>query len=63
MDQIVTRIYELIKETDDLIEFEQQLRLYMYDTFASLVGEGVQPNRQSHQRKQAVGAMVGGKTG
>src|SRR5699024_4409900 len=39
MECIVTRIYELLKETNNLIEFEEQLQLLMYDTFANLVGE------------------------
>ena len=39
MERIITRIYELLKETNNLIEFEEQLQLLMYDTFADLVGE------------------------
>jgi len=39
MELIITRIYELLKETNNLIEFEEQLQLLMYDTFADLVGE------------------------
>ena len=39
MERIITRIYELLKETNSLIEFEEQVQLLMYDTFASLVGE------------------------
>ena len=39
MERIISRIYDLLKETESLIEFEEQLQLYMYDTFASLVGK------------------------
>ncbi|MFA8439222.1 UPF0236 family transposase-like protein, partial [Pueribacillus sp. YX66] len=39
MERIITRIYELLKETTNLIEFEEQLQLLMYDTFTDLVGE------------------------
>lgn len=39
MDKIITRIYELIKETNNLIAFEEQLQILMYETFASLVGD------------------------
>ena len=39
MERIISRIYEILKETDNLIEFEEQVQLLMYDTFASLVGE------------------------
>src|SRR5690625_853998 len=39
MEQIISRIYELLKETNNLIEFEEQIQLLMYDTFANLVGE------------------------
>lgn len=54
MEQIVSRIYELIKETDNLIEFEEQLRLFMYDTFASLVGDAFsQINRVIKENKQS----------
>lgn len=39
MEKIITKIHELIKETESLIEFEEQLQLVMYDTFSDLVGE------------------------
>ena len=39
MEHIISRIYELLKETNNLIEFEEQVQLLMYDTFADLVGE------------------------
>lgn len=37
MERIITKIYDLLKDTDSLIEFEEQLQLYMYETCASLV--------------------------
>ena len=39
MERIITRIYEILKETNNLIEFEEQVQLLMYDTFSNLVGE------------------------
>ncbi len=39
MECIITRIYELLKETNNLIEFEEQLQILMHDTFTDLVGE------------------------
>jgi len=39
MERIITRIYEILKETNNLFEFEEQVQLLMYDTFSSLVGE------------------------
>ena len=39
MEHIISRIYELIKETKSLIEFEEQLQLLMHSTFAELVGD------------------------
>jgi|GEM_PF-6702497 len=39
MDFIISRIYDLLKETSSLIEFEEQVQILMYDTFATLVGE------------------------
>ena len=38
MEKIISRIYELIKETDNLIEFEERLHLYMDDLAAELLG-------------------------
>src|SRR5699024_5688728 len=39
VEHIISRIYELIKETKSLIEFEEQLQLLMHSTFAELVGD------------------------
>ena len=54
MEKIISRIYELIKETDNLIEFEERLHLYMDDLAAELLGEvftrigqAIKENKQS----------------
>jgi len=39
MEHIIAKIHNLIKDTDDLIAFEEQVKILMYDTFADLVGE------------------------
>src|SRR5699024_2921014 len=59
MERIISRIYELLKETDNLIEFEELLQLYMYDTFASLVGDVFsQLNKVIKERKRMKGWKV-----
>lgn len=39
MDLIVARIYKILKETGNLIEFEKQIQLLMHETFTKLVGD------------------------
>lgn len=39
MNTIITKIHNLIKNTDDLIAFEEQVKILMHETFADLVGE------------------------
>src|SRR5699024_4572189 len=39
MEKIITKIHNLIKDTDDLITFEEQVKILMYETFADLIGE------------------------
>ncbi|WP_081981879.1 UPF0236 family transposase-like protein [Pisciglobus halotolerans] len=39
MDKIITKLYEIIKESSDLIRTEELIQLYMYDLFAELVGD------------------------
>src|SRR5690625_348783 len=54
MERIITRIYEILKETNNLIEFEEQVQLLMYDTFSSLVGEVFSKlNKVIKEQKQA----------
>src|SRR5699024_4763254 len=38
MERIISKIYELLKDTNNIIEFEEQVQLLMYNTFADLVG-------------------------
>ena len=54
MDKIISRIYEILKETNNLIEFEEQIQLLMHDTFVTLVGEVFsQVNQVVKVQKQA----------
>jgi len=54
MERIITRIYDLLKETDNLIEFEEQLQIYMYDLIASLVEDVLSNvNQVVKEQKQA----------
>src|SRR5690625_1486533 len=54
MERIISRIYELLKETNNLIEFEEQVQLLMHDTFADLVGEVFsRMNQVIKEQKQA----------
>lgn len=48
MENIIARVYELIKETHSLIEFEEQVQLFMHDTFSTVVGDVL---TESNQRK------------
>src|SRR5690625_1899021 len=59
MESIISRIYELLKETDSLIEFEEQLNLYIQDLVSSLVGDVLSHvNRVVKEEKQAKGWKV-----
>src|SRR5690625_2949931 len=54
MDYIISRIHKLLKETNSLIEFEEQVELLMHDTFSTLVGEVFcERNKVSKSEKQA----------
>lgn len=39
MNNIVTELYQLIHQTDNLIDFEESVRLLMYETFSSTLGD------------------------
>jgi len=39
MEFIISKLYQLIQQTGNLIDFEESVRLFMYDVFASQVGE------------------------
>lgn len=59
MEFIISRIYKLLKETDNLIEFEEQIQLLMYETFTSLVGDVFnQLNKVIKEQKQVDGWTV-----
>ena len=54
MENIITRIYELLKETENLIEFEEQVQLLMYETFSNLIGEVFSSINQVIKEKKQV---------
>lgn len=39
MGTIISKLYELIHQTGNLIELEESVRLLMYEVFASQMGE------------------------
>src|SRR5699024_9930828 len=39
MEHIITKIHNLIKDTKELISYEEQVKVLMYETFADLVSE------------------------
>src|SRR5690606_30359882 len=39
MNTIISKIYTLIHQTDNLIDFEESVRILMYDVFASMLGD------------------------
>lgn len=60
MEFIIARIYNLLKDTENLIEFEEQIQLLMHETFATLVGDVFsQLNQVVKEQKQSEGWMVG----
>src|SRR5690625_3403095 len=59
MEQIIPKIYKLLKETDHLIEFEEKLHLLMQELFTSLVGDVFTSlNQVIKEQKQAEGWKV-----
>jgi len=59
MTNIISEIQKIIHQTSDLIDFEERIRLLMYDTFACLVGDVfTSMNRVIVKRKQAEGWTV-----
>ena len=59
MEQIIPKIYKLLKETDHLIEFEEKLHLLMHELFTSLVGDVFTSlNQVIKEQKQAEGWKV-----
>lgn len=39
MEIIISNLYKLIHQTDNIIEFEERIRLFMYDVFAAQLGD------------------------
>jgi len=39
MEKIISKLYTLIKGTDNLIDWKEQVRLFMYEVFSSVAGE------------------------
>lgn len=59
MKNIISEIYRLIKDTDNVIEMEESLRLFMYEMFASQLGEVFsQLDQVIKQKKQVLGWKV-----
>jgi len=59
MDTIITKVNEIIHQTDNLIDFEENVRLFMYEVFASVVGDiFTRMNRVIVKKKQAEGWTV-----
>lgn len=59
MDRIISNLYEIIKESSDLIATEESIQLYMYEVFAELVGDiFTHLNQTIKEQKQQVGWKV-----
>lgn len=59
MDRIITKLYEIIKESSDLIATEESIQLYMYEVFTELVGDiFTHMNQVIKEKKQGEGWKV-----
>lgn len=59
METIISKLYTLIHQTDNLIDFEESVRVYMYEVFASLLGDiFTKMNTVIVKEKQAEGWTV-----
>ena len=59
MDRIISNLYEIIKESSDLIATEESIQLYMYEVFAELEGDiFTHLNQTIKEQKQQVGWKV-----
>ena len=59
MKTIISELEKIIHQTKDLIDFEEQVRLLMYDTFARMVGDVfTSMNRVIVKQKQSEGWTV-----
>ena len=59
MEKIISKIYELIKNTENLIDLEERIQWFMYDVFSRLLGEVFTKIDQAIvKKKQAEGWTV-----
>lgn len=59
MNTIISKLYRLIHQTDNLIEYEERVRIYMYEVFATLMGDVfTNMNRAIVKQKQGEGWTV-----
>jgi len=59
MEYVISKFYKLIHKTDNLIAFEESVRLLMYEVFASSLGEiFTRMNAVIVKEKQATGWTV-----
>jgi len=59
MEKIISKIYELIKNTENLIDLEERIQWFMYDVFSTLLGEVFTKIDQAIvKKKQAEGWTV-----
>ncbi|WP_158591837.1 UPF0236 family transposase-like protein [Oceanobacillus halophilus] len=59
MNTIISKLYKLIHQTDNLIEFEERVRILMYEVFTSVLGEVfTNMNAVIVKEKQAAGWTV-----
>ncbi|SEL25273.1 Uncharacterised protein family (UPF0236), partial [Carnobacterium iners] len=59
MDNIISKLYEIIKESSDLIATEESIQLYMYEVFTELLGDiFIHVNQTIKEQKQQEGWKV-----
>lgn len=59
MNRIISKLYEIIKESSDIITAEESIQLYMYEVFADLLGDiFTQINQVIKEEKQCEGWKV-----
>lgn len=59
MEKIISKLYQIIKSTNSLIELEENVKIYMHEIFSSLLGETfTQLDQVIKEQKQAEGWTV-----
>ncbi|PZD92303.1 ISLre2 family transposase, partial [Bacilli bacterium] len=59
MNTIISKISELLKDTNDLIDFEEHVQIYVYDLLTKLMGSVfTQLNQTIKRRMQSKGWTV-----